>query len=148
MSDRAFRCRLVTPTASLMDEPVAYANLPAWDGLMGVMKGRAPIVVRLGLGELTLTFPDTTHGGGDRIYFVEGGFAQVAGDELLILAENAIPAERITESDAERELKAAEEAKPAADAEDKAAEADRISKARDRARLKARIARHGRGHGI
>ena len=29
---KSFRCRLVTPTASVFDESVAYASVPAWDG--------------------------------------------------------------------------------------------------------------------
>ncbi len=43
MAQKTFRCKVVTPTASLLDEPVAYASVPAWDGLFGVLPGRAPI---------------------------------------------------------------------------------------------------------
>lgn len=147
MSDQSFRLRLVTPASSLLDEPVTYVNLPLHDGLMGVMKNRAPIVARLGLGELTVKFPEATHGGGDRTYFVDGGFAQMAGDELIILAEDAIPAEKLTETDAQAELDAADKATVPADAPDKSVAAERLSHRRDRARLKVRLARQGRGSG-
>ncbi|MEL6329746.1 MAG: F0F1 ATP synthase subunit epsilon [Planctomycetota bacterium] len=148
MAANTFRCRLVTPAESLIDEPVVYANVPAWDGLMGIQHGRAPIVARLGLGELTLRFPEGTHGGGDRKYLIDGGFAQMAGNELIILAENAVPAETIAESDAQAELTAAEKATVPADAGDRAAEAERLRHRRERARMQLRIARHNKGRGI
>ncbi len=70
MSDRTFRCRVVTPSQSLLDEPVEYANVPMWDGLMGFQHGRSPLVGKLGLGELRLRFPAGTHGGADRTFFI------------------------------------------------------------------------------
>lgn len=148
MSDRTFRCRVVTPAESLLDEPIEYANVPMWDGLMGFQHGRAPLVGKLGLGELTLRFPTSTHGGGDRIFFIDGGFVQMSEGELIILAENAQSAETIAESDAQAELNEAESQQMNPDAEDKAEEADRIRLARERARVRLRIAKHSRAKGI
>lgn len=151
MSTNAFRCRLVTPAASLLDEPVTYANVPLHDGLMGFQPGRAPIVARLGLGELTLSFPESTHGGGDRRFLIDGGFAQMSGGELIILAEHAVPAESISESAAQAELASAEEAKAnqAAGSATANAEASAALRARhDRARAALRLARSSRGRGI
>ncbi len=148
MSDRTFRCRVVTPAQSLLDEPVEYANVPMWDGLMGFQHGRAPLVGKLGLGELTLRFPASTHGSGDRVFFIDGGFVQMSEGELIILAESAQSAETIAESDAQSELDAAEKAQMDPDAPDKADEADRIRRARDRARVRLRIAKNSRSKGI
>ena len=148
MSDRTFRCRVVTPAQSLLDEPVEYANVPMWDGLMGFQHGRAPLVGKLGLGELTLRFPTSTHGGSDRTFFIDGGFVQMSKGELIILAENAQSAERIAESDAQAELAEAENAQVDTEASDMAAEADRIRLARERARVRLRIARNSRAKGI
>jgi len=147
MADNTFRCRLVTPAESLLDEPVTYANVPLWDGLMGFQHGRAPIVAQVGLGELTLRFPAGTHGGGDRIFFVEGGFVQMAGNELLILAEKATAAERLTETVAQAELDEADRMTVPDDAPDKLKAADDIADRRNAARTKLRIARHTRGSG-
>ena len=58
MAANSFQCRLITPTAKVLDEAVVYASVPAWDGLMGVLPNRAPIVAKLGLGELRLQFAD------------------------------------------------------------------------------------------
>lgn len=102
------RCKLVTPSALLLDEPVTYASVPLWDGLMGFLPGRAPILGRLGLGELKISFPDSTRGtGSTRRYYVEEGFVRMADNQLTILAEAAIPAEELTKSGVDAELKAA-----------------------------------------
>ena len=148
MSDRTFRCRVVTPANSLLDEPVEYANIPMWDGLMGFQHGRAPLVGKLGMGELSLRFPASTHGGADRTFFIDGGFVQMNDGELIILAEHAQSAETIAESDAQAELDAAERAEMDPGAADKAEEADRIRVARERARVRLRIAKHSRAKGI
>jgi len=148
VSDRTFRCRVVTPAESLLDEPVEYANVPMWDGLMGFQHGRAPLVGKLGLGELTLRFPASTHGGADRTFFIDGGFVQMSEGELIILAESAQSAETIAESDAQADLAIAEKAQMESDATDKATEADRIRLARERARVRLRIARQSRAKGI
>lgn len=148
MSDRTFRCRVVTPSQSLLDEPVEYANVPMWDGLMGFQHGRSPLVGKLGLGELTLRFPAGTHGGADRTFFIDGGFVQMSDGELIILAESAQSAETIAESDAQEELGIAEKAHMDADATDKAAEAERVRYARERARVRLRIAKNSRAKGI
>ena len=139
---------VVTPAESLLDEPIEYANVPMWDGLMGFQHGRAPLVGKLGLGELTLRFPASTHGGGDRTFFVDGGFVQMSEGELIILAENAQSAETIAESDAQKELDAAEAMQVDPEAADKAAEADRVRLSRERARVRLRIAKHSRVKGI
>lgn len=146
---KTIRCKVVTPTEKLLDEPVTYASIPAWDGLFGVLPGRAPIVAKLGVGELTLEFPDTTHAaGGRRSYFVRGGFVEMAGDELTVLAEEAMPASSLTVRDAEASLKEAEALTPAPDAADKGAEADRIRAERDAARARLTLAKKQQGQGI
>ncbi len=90
MAKNAFDCTVVTPTASLVSGKVVYANVPAWDGQMGFMPGRAPILTRLGKGDLRLDFADTSKGqGGTSSYRVEGGFVKMADDRLVILAEKA-----------------------------------------------------------
>lgn len=146
---KTIRCKVVTPTEKLLDEPVTYASIPAWDGLFGVLPGRAPIVARLGVGELTLEFPGTTQAaGGRRSYFVRGGFAEMANGELTILAEEAEAASSLTVTDAEASLKAAEALTPSPTAPDKGAEADRVRGERDAARARLTLARKQQGQGI
>ena len=149
MSSKSFTCRVVTPAEQLLDETVSYASIPLWDGLMGILPGRAPIVAKLGIGELKLNVPDAARGAdASRSYFINGGFVQMAGDTLIVLAENAEPAENLSESDAKAELAAAEARKVSPDATDKAAESDRLRAARDAARWKVRLAKQSKSRGI
>lgn len=86
-----FRCTLVTPEKQVIDEPVLYASIPAWDGQLGVAHLRAPLVCKLGDGPLRLDMPD----GSRRWYFLGGGFAQVKDDKLALLTPEAVAAEDV-----------------------------------------------------
>jgi len=148
-----FRCRIVTPSASLLDEQIEYASVPMFDGLMGFKPGRAPLLSRLGAGELRVEYPEhrdaktgTLIPGGERSFVVEGGFVRMSGSELTILAERAQAGEQITLSDAEVELKNAMTKKPAAkDADERAAQQDRIYREQQAARSKVHLAKSRRG---
>ena len=97
---RTFRCSIVTPTKSVLDDDVTYASLPAWDGQQGIMAGQSPVLTRIGTGSLRLDFPE----GGSRWFLIENGFAQVHDDVLTLLTEAATPAETISLQEAEAEL--------------------------------------------
>lgn len=149
MAAQTFNCRVVTPTEELLSEAVTYASVPAHDGLFGVLPQHAPIVAELGVGELILEFPDREDAkGGRRSYFVDSGFAKMAGDELVILAEMAVPVENLSEADAQAELAEAEARTVPEDAPDRTAATTRISRECQRARLKLRLAKKYRGTGI
>jgi F-type H+-transporting ATPase subunit epsilon len=81
----SFQCVIVAPELQLMDETVTQVVLPAEDGLLGVLTGRAPQLARLGLGELRIDLPD----GQKRLYLVEGGVAQMKDNKLTILTNAA-----------------------------------------------------------
>lgn len=104
---QSFRCKLVTPSAALLDDMVRYASVPAHDGLMGIEAGHAPMLIKLGLGELRLDMADDAKlgKGGRRSYVMNGGTLKVANNEVIILAEQAIPAEEINAAEAEAELR-------------------------------------------
>ena len=142
-----FRCRLVTPDAELLSEPVTYASVPAWDGLMGFQPGRAPMVARLGMGELRLDFP-SAKGSGSRHFFVDSGFLKMGDGELVILAEKAVPAERLVEQDAKAELAAAEARVVPTDVPDRLAAQDRVTHEKNAARTKLRLAQSVKVNGI
>ncbi len=149
MAKKTFRCKVVTPTSSLLDEDVTYASVPAWDGLFGVLPGRAPILARLGTGELRVAFPDAAKAGGgeggERSFLIDGGFVQMAGESLTILAERAIAAETLSETDAAAQVKTAEAKTVPADATDKHAARARIDRERSAARVALKIVRAKKG---
>lgn len=98
-----FRCTLVTPEAQVLDEQVTYVTFPAWDGQVGIAPGRSALLARVGIGSMRLDFAS----GASRWYLLEGGFAQMLGDQLTILSDKSTPAENLIASDANRELEAA-----------------------------------------
>jgi F-type H+-transporting ATPase subunit epsilon len=100
---KTFKCTVVTPQQQLLSLDVAYADVPLWDGQLGILPGRAPILARLGTGVLNLE----TEGGYTRV-FIGGGFAQMKGEQLTILAEEAMTADQIDKAAAAAELREAE----------------------------------------
>jgi F-type H+-transporting ATPase subunit epsilon len=146
VAKKSFRCRLVTPTASLVDQDVTYASIPAWDGYMGILPGRAPILARLGLGELRLDFADSGQGkGGSRSFVVDGGFMRMVGDSLTILAERALAAETLSAGEIEAEIKAIEARNIPANAADQAVQVEKKAHDRRLAAMKLKVAREAKG---
>lgn len=132
----AFRCTLVTPEQQLLDAEVNYASIPAHDGQIGLMHGRAPLMARLGAGALRLDFSD----GGTRWYFIGGGFAQMKDNKLSLVADEAAPADEIVRATADAQLRAALEEKAKGDEE-----IDRKLRAIEKAR--AKVALQGKSGG-
>ena len=48
------QCIVVTPESTVLDEQVEFVALPLDDGEIGIAPGRAPLIGRLGYGELRL----------------------------------------------------------------------------------------------
>ena len=86
-----FKASLITPEAIVLETTVSEAQIPAHDGLLGILDKRAPLLAKLATGVLRLTT-----GNGVQRYLVSGGYAQVKDNELTILASEAIPAADIT----------------------------------------------------
>lgn len=80
------RVTLIAPERSLYDGEATSVVAPAFDGLVGVLPGHAPFLTVLGSGVLTVSRGDAT----DR-FNVAGGFLQVVGDVVRVVAERAEP---------------------------------------------------------
>ena len=107
------RLVLVTPEKTLFDRPVASLRVPLFDGSAGFYPGRAPLVGRLGIGELRLTDP----GGTSESWFIDSGFVQVKGSQVSVLTGSAVPVSEISRKAAEENLATAQAAKAGTDAE-------------------------------
>ena len=46
------QCIVVTPEATVLDEPADFVALPLYDGEIGIAPGHAPTLGRLGYGEM------------------------------------------------------------------------------------------------
>jgi len=124
------QCVVVTPEKAVLDEAVDFVALPMYDGELGVLPGRAPLIGRLGPGELRTRRGEQTHR-----YYIDGGFAQVRADVVTVLTPRAVPAAEINVAAAEHNL--AEAKKPAPKGE-----APEVKlKAQEKARAQIRVAR-------
>ncbi len=101
---KALHVVVVTPEKTLLDDRADFVSLPLYDGELGVLPGRAPLIGRLGYGELRTRVADQT-----RRYYVDGGFAQVRDNVVTVLTNRALAADAIDASAATRELEQAQE---------------------------------------
>ena len=91
MSDsRLFSCTVVTPEKIVLERQVRFAAVPAHDGEIGFLRGRAPLVVKLDVGRLRVETDE-----GTEELFIDGGFAEMVNDKLTILTEDAKRPEEI-----------------------------------------------------
>lgn len=118
------RCIVVTPEATVLDEPTDFVALPLYDGEIGFARARAPMIGRLGYGELRLVSDHTT-----KRFYVDGGFVQVADDVVSVLTSRAVPA---------ADLDAAVAAEHLAEARKRKANSDESFAHRDRHEQRAR----------
>ena len=126
------KCVVVTPERTLFDSVVDFVALPLYDGELGVLPGRTPLIGRLGYGELR-----TRDGATTRRYFIDGGFAQIRDDVITVLTNRAIPAEAVDPTAASHELEQAQTRRATTDLDH-----DEKDKAIARARAKLRVAGH------
>ena len=77
-------CSLITPEQEVFEKEATYIDLPAHDGQMGFMANRAPLLVKLGTGVLTVKSDS-----GQTQVQISGGFAQMKGNTLAILTDKA-----------------------------------------------------------
>ncbi len=95
----AIRCVVVTPERTELDREADSVILPMFDGALGILKGRAPMIGRLGFGTLQLQ----TAAGPER-YYVDGGFAQVEGDVVNILTARSTAVDLLNSEEADQAL--------------------------------------------
>ncbi|MFL5328919.1 MAG: ATP synthase F1 subunit epsilon [Gemmataceae bacterium] len=130
-SSRTLQCVVVTPEQAVLDEQADFVAVPMLDGELGVLPGRAPLIGRLGIGELRLRYGTMV-----KRFFVESGFVQVNANTVTLLTSKAVEATEIDPQAVERQLSSIEESHPTVLADREAAD-----KAEERARAMLRIAR-------
>jgi F-type H+-transporting ATPase subunit epsilon len=83
-------CIVVTPERTVCDVISDFVALALYDGEIGIAPGRAPMIGRLGCGEMRIT-----EDGHVRRYYVENGFVEVSGNLVTVLTDRAIPAQQL-----------------------------------------------------
>ena len=78
---------LVTPERLVRSEDVYMVVVPGTEGDFGVLEGHAPLMSTIRDGELAIY---KTQGSTPETIRLEGGFAEVNGVGLVVLAEQAL----------------------------------------------------------
>ncbi len=79
-----FHLKVVTPKRLLVEADVESASLPTLEGEIGILPGHRPLVVGIGKGRLGVRA-----GGNEESFFVQGGYAQVEPERVLVMTEIA-----------------------------------------------------------
>lgn len=96
---KTLTCIVVTPEQTALEQPADFIALPLYDGEIGIAPNRAPLIGRLGSGEVRLK-----NGGKEDRYYVDGGFVQVADNVVSILTNRAVPVSQLEVAQAEKDL--------------------------------------------
>jgi F-type H+-transporting ATPase subunit epsilon len=104
------RVVVVTPEQTVLDVTADFVALPLYDGELGVAPGHAPMIGRLGYGELRIGHEPPAH----RLY-VDGGFVQVADNVVSVLTNRALPPARLDEATIKEQMAAVSSRKAAGD---------------------------------
>ncbi|TWT35746.1 ATP synthase epsilon chain, sodium ion specific [Posidoniimonas corsicana] len=99
MADLPIKLVVVTPEMTIIDESVDSVVAPLFDGEIGIAKGHAPIIGRLGYGELRYR-----QSGQSTRFYVEGGFIQVSDDVVSVMTGRAMPVSQIDVAEARKQL--------------------------------------------
>ncbi len=79
-----FLLEVATPESLLVREHVTEAQIPAEGGYVGILPGHAALLSELGEGKLSYTAE-----GRHRALTVKGGWVEVSGDHVRVLADAA-----------------------------------------------------------
>ena len=103
---------LVSPERNLLSVPVREVRLPGTEGDLTAMPGHAPAIVNLRPGIVTVVAADGT----ETEFAVTGGFAEINGESVSLLAERGHPRAEMTQevfnemmTQAHRQVKVARE---------------------------------------
>jgi F-type H+-transporting ATPase subunit epsilon len=119
--------KVVTPVRVVVEADADEVTLPGALGALGILPGHAPLLVTLGIGELSYRTATREH-----YIAVQRGFAEVAADVVTVLAD-------VAELPGEIDVEAAREEKRAAEAALRSAAGEEFE--HQRAHLEAAVTR-------
>lgn len=123
----SIHCVVVTPEDTALDENAEFVVVPMIDGEAGIGANHAPMIGRLGCGEVRIKVD-----GKGRRFYVDGGFVQVNDNEVSVITGVAIAAGDIDVNEVQSALKQAESSRPES-------AADKMAKQRSVSQAKAKL---------
>jgi F-type H+-transporting ATPase subunit epsilon len=95
MATKVLHCSVITPEKPIYEGDVDMVAIPAHDGEIGILVDRAPLLCKLGAGEMRISGQ-----GNDRNWFINGGFAQVIDNKVIVLTQEAIDRQDLSVAEA------------------------------------------------
>lgn len=81
MAESTIHCTVMTPEGKVFDGAVDSVTATAIDGQIGILPNHAPLITALGSGALR-----ASTGSSQEHWLVMGGFLEVLGGEVIVLA--------------------------------------------------------------
>jgi len=105
MEEKNFQLDIVTPARTVYSGEVQSFTAPGVVGSFQVLFSHAPLLSSIGIGEVKIT-----ESSGPKLHFATGGgFVEVKGNKVILLAESAERADEINTERAEKSKARAEE---------------------------------------
>ena len=98
------KLEIVTPESKIYSEDVEMVTLPGSEGEAGIYPNHVPLMTQVQAGEIIVK-----RGGNEEIVAIGEGFAEVTGDHVAILTDNAANSDDIDEATAEEARTQAEQ---------------------------------------
>lgn len=84
MSQATLQVDIISPEKPVYSGAASSVVAPAHDGQVGILPGHAPMVTRLGIGEVRVT-----DSAGAARFAIRQGYLQVVGNKVVVLSEDA-----------------------------------------------------------
>jgi F-type H+-transporting ATPase subunit epsilon len=111
MAHEKFTAEVLTPEGEVFNEEVEMVSTRTSVGSIGILAHHQPLLGMLDPTELRLYKTES-----DVVRFAQAeGYVQVSGDHVLLLVEEAVPADQIDTGEQREKLKRAEEEMSSAD---------------------------------
>ncbi|MBN2431561.1 MAG: ATP synthase F1 subunit epsilon [Acidobacteria bacterium] len=104
MAQSMLNFELMTPEKNLYSGAVSAVYFPGLDGQLGVLPGHAPLVTKLGMGVIRCEVAL----GREIRFFCVGGFCEIIGSDIRILANIAEASDEIDEERARQAMERAQ----------------------------------------
>jgi F-type H+-transporting ATPase subunit epsilon len=101
-----FELEILSPEGSAFKGEVSSVSLPTSSGIITVLPGHTSLVTKLRQGDILISYS-----GGQKKITVTGGFVEIFGNHVNIVAEFAVPADETNKQKIEQAMKLAKEMK-------------------------------------
>ena len=84
MAEHPLTVRVVSPERTVFEGDASSVSAPGWDGRFGVLRGHAPMITLLGVGQVIVQVGSTA-----RAFHVGGGLLKVEANQVTAITEFA-----------------------------------------------------------